>query len=242
MRKLYKEKQIRTYISYFFIVVIAAIIATIIYYEFRIIPIDEFGKNTNTTALNLLSTEEVDAEREKFLPMLEKPNIVAEPSTLGTATFYATDADAKQAELSLSNNSLNNYADENLHKDLTLISETTQSDGSVMKSYSSSGATLTAVNDYEPLDMKPLVIEGSIIKIDSDKKVISVALRNNTGLATIQFNSDTKILINNKPMDFSSLRIADTIRSEGFGDETTNSLIKTNITIITGFHQLIPTI
>lgn len=241
MRKHYKEKQIRTYISYFFIIIIAAFAAMIIYHEFKLIPADEFVENSNTVNLNLLTTEEVDAEREKFLPLLVKPKIVSEPIDSGTTSYYASEEDARQAESVLLSRNASNYATEDPHTDLTMTSEITQNDGSVMKSYSSPGATVIGANQYESKDLKPLVIEGSIINIDNEKKIISVALRNNTGLATVQFNSETKILINSKPIDFSNLKIADTIRAEGFGDDTTKTLIKTNIAIITGFHQLIPT-
>ncbi len=238
MRKLYKQKLIRIYTSYFFIVLIAGIIAVIVYHEFKIIPVDDFGQNTNTTDLILLTSEEVDAEREKFLPLLEKPKLISSSVGSDTSTSYASE----EAELVMKDQGSNSVIEQNIPDGLIMTSEITQADGSIIRSFSAPEATFTAVNEYSSEELTPLVIEGSIINIDNDKKLITVALRNDSGKGTIKFNSETKILINNKPIDFSNLKIADTIRAEGFGDNTTNTLIKTNITIITGFHQLIPTI
>lgn len=242
MRKLYKEKQIRTYVSYFFIVFIFAITAIIVYHEFKIVPLDEITKDSENIDLKILTSEEVDAERQKFLPLLVSPKINESISSVdATTTYYASDEDASQALSVIKERETIGNVNKNQYIDLTMTSETTEGDGSIIRSYSSSGNTLVAINEYSTNDLSPLVIEGSIISIDNNKKTVTVALSDNTGMGKIQFNRETKILINNKPIDFLALKIADTIRAEGFGDETTNSLIKTNITIITGFHQLIPT-
>lgn len=243
MRKLYKEKQIRTYISYFFIVFISAITAIIVYHEFKIVPLDEINKDSENINLKVLTNEEIDAERQKFLPLLVSPKISESIISVdGTTTYYASDEDASQALSVIKERETISNDNKSQYSDLTMTSETTEGDGSIIRSYSSSDNTLVAINEYSTNDLSSLVIEGSIIAIDNNKKTVTVALRNNTGMGTIRFNPETKILINNKPIDFLALRTADTIRAEGFGDSTSNILNKTNIIIITGFHQVISTI
>jgi hypothetical protein len=243
MRKLYKEKQIRTYVSYFFIVLISAITAIIVYHEFKIVPFSEINNDSKNIDLEVLTNEEIDAERQKFLPLLYSPKISESSSFVDAiTTYYASDEDASQALTVIKERETIGNVNKSQYNDLTMTSETTESDGSIIRSYSSSDNTLVAINEYSTNDLSSLVIEGSIIAIDNNKKTVTVALRDNTGMGKIQLNPKTKILINNKPIDFLALKIADTVRAEGFGDSTSNILNKTNIIIITGFHQVISTI
>lgn len=88
---------------------------------------------------------------------------------------------------------------------------------------------------YEQESSQILNYKGTIYKTENNLLIISVS----GGFAKAQIKDTTKITINGKSSNFSSLQVAQNVEVEGFGNEKTKELIAESV-IVTGEVQVIP--
>jgi hypothetical protein len=90
----------------------------------------------------------------------------------------------------------------------------------------------------EQAERVAMSVSGTIFSINNEEKSIIIS-ESGTSPVTVRLKEGSRIIINNKDMSFSDLKLADIVRTEGYGYADSNELTASTIAV-TGTYQIIP--
>lgn len=242
-----KEIAVLRNTTYFFVVLTFAVVITIAYVALKPVGPVEYDESFVIPKISILTTEEVEVERKK----LPAENIYVYEQAVGTQNKAVIEETSSEPAVVVSNEEVAEIIIQQ-KQPLTAIKpeagDYTEASTNgpiqlteiIAPNQKSSGITIIEEVYAGNLPSKEttLVFEGSIFSLDNESNTITIALKSG-GFATAYIIGGTNIIINNKNMRFSDLRVADNVRAQGIGKLNSNVINASNITV-TGSIKLIP--
>lgn len=210
---------IYSYVNYFFTVLLFVVIGVIIYLEFKPDPRPDHVENVTIPQINFITNEEFQAELETFAYDNYAPKTIIDldsSAVLESKTVTAEESNqiiAKEAYIS--QNYSNSQSDYVPSKNQTESLNVSVPEGVDVK-------VTMRTDDYKGEEKIVMSFEGVIYSLDDTRIVLSKS--DNSGFGIINVSNHTKIQINGKLVDITSLKTGHKIAVEGLGYPETNEI------------------
>ncbi len=232
-----KTKTIFSYLTLIYIGIFVSVIIFITYLDIKFSKPEVKQIPVEVPEISLLSSEEVANEKQKLIPLSETPTLIQEDTTEGVFSEIMTEEQIKLVSTdSVSVEAPKTY----LISDGNTQKEETTDNNNFVYTRQNSGLSVTTSQTDTNLESKitSFVLEGKIYSKGQNEIVI--VTNDNTGFGKIVISPVTTLLINGKNINFTDLKVSDTIKAEGTGSFESKTMTAKVITV-TGVTQIIPT-
>jgi len=226
-----KENMVLSYITYSFLGIFMLVVAVIIFNETRQNKkVVKYEQGFHIPEVTLLSPEEVEAERRLLFS-----------DSSNNVFYFDIDEDIHNSNTRVTEEDIDLIRDKQKDGDGEVkvvfinseenVTQTPFEEPKSVRVYSPTNSHMETIpRDSHPIIPKTFV--GRIYKIETSNQRIIITQDNNTGFAIINYNNDTNILINQKNMRVSELKVGDNITAEGLGYNDGSSEVIANVIIL----------